>query len=123
MSNDWEVTVITDSGFFKKVRVDDCITRQDAEATALGMTGGKRVAMSNPKTYKDEPEFESDYSYNQPFRQSSYSGGTSEFEMYMSLFGCVGVLCLFLWIFSPVLSCLLAIGVILFLIGIHIWYK
>jgi len=62
MSKDWEVTVITDSGFFKKVRVDNCITRQDAEATALGMTGGKRVAMSNPKTYKDEPEFESDYS-------------------------------------------------------------
>jgi len=123
MSKDWEVTVITDSGFFKKVRVDDCITRQDAEATALGMTGGKRVAMSNPKTYNDEPEFESDYSYSQPIRQSSYSGGTSEFEMYMGLIGSVGFLCWLLWIFSPILSCLLAIGVILFVIGIHLRYK
>ena len=116
MSNDWEVTVITDSGFFKKVRVNDCISRQDAESSALGMTGGKRVAMSNPKTYKDEPEHEVDYSYNQPFQQSSYDGETSDAGMYMMTIFCVGVLCFFLWIFSPVLSCLLAISFILFLI-------
>jgi hypothetical protein len=116
MSKDWEVTVITDSGFFKKVRVDNCITRQDAEATALGMTGGKRVAMSNPKTYNDEPEFETDYSYNQPYRQSSYDEVPSDFQAYMMTIGCVGIICWFLWIFSPVLSCLLAISFILFLI-------
>jgi hypothetical protein len=57
---DWEVTVITDSNYIKKVRVDDCITRQDAEAQALGMTGAQRVVASNPKTYKDDAD--DDYS-------------------------------------------------------------
>ena len=123
MSNDWEVTVITDSGFFKKVRVDDCITRQDAESSALGMTGGKRVTMSNPKTYNDEPEHEVDYSYNQPYRQSSYDGEMSDFGMYMMMIGSVGFLCWFLWIFSPLLSCLLAIGYISLIIGINLKYK
>lgn len=116
MSNDWEVTAITDSGFFKKVRVNDCISRQDAEATALGMTGGKRIVMSNPKTYKDEPEYEVDYSYNQPYRQFSYNGETSDVQMYMIMIGSISFLCWFLWLFSPVLSCLLAICFILFLI-------
>jgi hypothetical protein len=53
---DWEVTVITDSNYIKKVRVADCITRQDAEAQALGMTGAQRVVVSNPKTYKDDAD-------------------------------------------------------------------
>jgi hypothetical protein len=65
---DWEVTVITDSNYIKKVRVDDCITRQDAEAQALGMTGAQRVVVSNPKTYKDDVD---DYSYT----SSSPDGG------------------------------------------------
>jgi hypothetical protein len=56
---DWEVTVVTDSNYIKKVRVDDCITRKDAEAAALGMTGAQRVIVSTPKTYKDTTE---DYS-------------------------------------------------------------
>ncbi len=51
---DWEVGVITESNYFKKVRVDDCVTRDDAEAAALGMTGGKRVTYCTPKTYKEE---------------------------------------------------------------------
>lgn len=51
---DWEVTVITDSNYIKKVRVNDCVTRTDAEAAALGMTGAQRVVVSNPKTYYDE---------------------------------------------------------------------
>jgi len=54
MSNDWEVTVVTDSNYLKKVRVNDCVTRADAESAALGMTGGKRVVVSNPKTYYDD---------------------------------------------------------------------
>lgn len=65
MSNDWEVTVITDSNYIKKVRVNDCVTRADAEAAALGMTGGKRVVVSNPKTYyedrtEERPSFDRD---------------------------------------------------------------
>lgn len=117
MSNDWEVTVITDSNFIKKVRVDDCITRQDAEAAALGMSGGKRVVVSNPKTYKDEVENEIDYSYNQPYRQSSYDDGEiSDAGMYGMFIGIIAFACWFLWILSPVLSCVLAIGFILFLI-------
>jgi hypothetical protein len=50
---DWEVGVITESNYIKKVRVNDCVTRTDAEASALGMTGGKRVIYSTPKTYND----------------------------------------------------------------------
>jgi hypothetical protein len=67
--SDWEVTVITDSNYIKKVRVDNCITRQDAEAQALGMTGAQRVVVSNPKTYKDDVD--DDYSYT----SSSPDGG------------------------------------------------
>jgi hypothetical protein len=63
---DWEVTVITDSNYIKKVRVDNCITRQDAEAQALGMTGAQRVSVSNPKTYKDDVDDEVDYSSHSP---------------------------------------------------------
>jgi hypothetical protein len=68
--SDWEVTVITDSNYIKKVRVADCITRQDAEAQALGMTGAQRVSVSNPKTYKDDVD---DYSST----SSSSDGGDS----------------------------------------------
>lgn len=50
----WEVTVITDSNYIKTVRVDNCNTRQDAEAAALGMTGAKQVLNSNTKTYKND---------------------------------------------------------------------
>lgn len=44
----WNVTVLTESGYIKTVQVDNCITREDAEAQALGMTGAKRVFNSNP---------------------------------------------------------------------------
>lgn len=50
---DWEVGVITESNYIKKVRVNDCVTRTDAEASALGMTGAQRVIYSTPKTYND----------------------------------------------------------------------
>ena len=65
--NDWEVTVITDSNYIKTIRVNDCYTRQDAEAAALGITGAKRVVVSNLKTY-----YEDDYSLD-----SSSIDGTS----------------------------------------------
>lgn len=51
---DWEVEVLTESNYLKKVRVNDCVTRDDAEAAALGMTGGKKVIYSTPKTYNDK---------------------------------------------------------------------
>jgi hypothetical protein len=51
---DWEVKVITQSGYIQSVRVDNCITREDANAAALGMTGAKSVIVSNPKTYYDD---------------------------------------------------------------------
>jgi len=50
---DWEVGVITESNYIKKVRVNHCVTRTDAEAAALGMTGAQRVVYSTPKTYND----------------------------------------------------------------------
>jgi hypothetical protein len=71
MSNDWEVTVVTGSNILKTVRVDNCITRADAEDAALGMTGGQRVVVSNPKTYswyEDDDKVESS-------NNSSSSGG------------------------------------------------
>lgn len=69
---DWEVTVMTDSNYIKRVRVDDCITRQDAEAQALGMTGAQRVVVSNPKTYKDDVD---DYSSSSSSSSTSSDGG------------------------------------------------
>jgi len=31
---DWEVTIVTESNYIKKIRVDNCITREDAEFQA-----------------------------------------------------------------------------------------
>jgi hypothetical protein len=53
---DWEVRVVTPSNYIQNVRVNDCITREDAEAAARGMTGSREVLNSNPKTYNDKPE-------------------------------------------------------------------
>jgi hypothetical protein len=77
---DWEVTVITDSNYIKKVRVDNCITRKDAEAQALGMTGAQRVVVSNPKTYKDDVD---DYSSTS---SSSDGGDGAGFLVLVALF-------------------------------------
>jgi hypothetical protein len=54
----WSVTVLTESNYIKTVQVKDCITRKDAEAAALGMTGAKKVFNSTPvsiyqETYDD----------------------------------------------------------------------
>jgi hypothetical protein len=51
----WDVTVVTDSGFYKKVKLEGYLTQQDAESAALGMTGGKKIlsaypSYSTPKT-------------------------------------------------------------------------
>jgi hypothetical protein len=44
----WNVTVLTESNYIKTVQVDNCITREDAEAAALGMTGARSVFNSTP---------------------------------------------------------------------------
>lgn len=40
---DWDVTVVTDSGFYKKLKLEGYLTQRDAESAALGMTGGKKI--------------------------------------------------------------------------------
>ena len=70
---DWEVTVMTDSNYIKRVRVNDCYTRTDAEASALGMTGAKKVLASTPKTYKDDVD--DDYSSSSSSSSTSSDGG------------------------------------------------
>ena len=52
----WDVKVVTESNYIKNVRVDNCITREDAEAAALGMSGAVRVINSNPVNYKDSED-------------------------------------------------------------------
>lgn len=47
----WDVTVSTDSGFYKKLTLEGYVTQKDAESAALGMTGGKKVVSIHP-SYK-----------------------------------------------------------------------
>jgi hypothetical protein len=44
----WDVTVSTDSGFYKKVRLEGYVSQRDAESAALGMTGGRKVVSIFP---------------------------------------------------------------------------
>lgn len=53
---DWEVRVVTPSNYTQNVRVNNCATREDAEAAARGMTGAREILNSNPKNYNDKPE-------------------------------------------------------------------
>lgn len=53
---DWEVAVRTETNYIKKVRVNDCISRSDAEEAALGMTGAKEICYSTIKSYEDNIE-------------------------------------------------------------------
>jgi hypothetical protein len=69
---DWEVTVMTDSNYIKRIRVNDCYTRTDAEASALGMTGAQRVLASTPKTYKDDVD---DDDYSSSSSSSTFTSG------------------------------------------------
>jgi hypothetical protein len=104
--SDWEVTVVTDSNYLKTVRVDDCITRTDAEAAALGMTGGKTVVVSNPKTYYDDKDYFSDYhnsqSSNSSFDSSIGALGGVAFLLllwFWKIILIVGVIALAIWLF------------------------
>ena len=48
---DWEVTVVTESNYLKKVTVTNCFNRQDAETEAISSTGARKVVISNPIHY------------------------------------------------------------------------
>lgn len=48
MTTNWDVTVSTDSGFYKKIRLEGYVTQQDAASAALGMTGGRKVVSIHP---------------------------------------------------------------------------
>jgi hypothetical protein len=45
---EWDVSVVTDSGIYKNLRIEGYYTQKDAEAAALGQTGAKRVAYCVP---------------------------------------------------------------------------
>jgi hypothetical protein len=81
---DWEVKVVTQSNYIQNVRVNNCMTREDAEASALGMTGGRNVITSTPKRYNDET-LTSQYveetvveNHYVPFSDDSYEDGSYE---------------------------------------------
>ena len=45
---EWDVSVVTDSGIYKNLRIEGYYTQKDAEAAALSQTGAKRVAFCVP---------------------------------------------------------------------------
>ncbi len=100
---DWEVGVITESNYIKKVRVNDCVTRIDAEASALGMTGAKRVIYSTPKSYNDNVE--------QNTSSSSNFGSNISFSGLLWLIG----ICLVISYWQYVLAFAIVCGLIWFL--------
>ena len=101
---DWEVAVRTQSNFIKTVRVNDCITRSDAEAAALGMTGAKEVCYSTPKSYCDEDE-----SYGSSEEINSNFSGVDPGGIFLIIF---------LLIFLAAWKYILIFG----LIGVIIWF-
>jgi len=66
---DWKVTVVTQSGYIQSVRVNDCITREDASAAALGMTGASRIIVCNPQNYDDSDNSNIPNKSNQTYEQ------------------------------------------------------
>jgi hypothetical protein len=104
---DWEVTIVTDSNYIKKVRVDDCITRRDAEVAALGMTGGKRVITSNPKNYENHTEIiiNNEITFNGVSYDYDIDEESEDGEIIVYLIP-VFLLLMILWFFSPVISCI-----------------
>jgi len=101
---DWEVTVMTQSNYIKKVRVDDCVTRTDAEEAALGMTGAQRVICSTPKTYNDDSGSSSSSSGSSISSDVSWTGilwlvGICLVFAYWQYFLAFGVICGLVWFF------------------------
>jgi hypothetical protein len=104
--NDWEVTVITDSNYIKKVQVSDCFTREDAEAQALGSTGAKKVIVSNPvrsSNYKKTVQTEKVDNYPNTTYNNDCDDESSPEVLFLLI---VFFICSILWIASPVISCI-----------------
>ena len=117
---DWEVTIVTDSNYIKKVRVSDCATRLDAEAQALGSTGAKRVIVSNPiNTYKRHDENvgvvdNTNYvTYNGKYDSD---GEIGKWEVERFFIGVMLVICAIFWSISPVLSCIIGALTVWFIV-------
>lgn len=55
---DWDVELVTDSGQYKRVRVEGYYNQQDAGAAALSQTGAKRIAWIFPAASNQEYETE-----------------------------------------------------------------
>ena len=55
---DWDVELVTDSGLYKRVRVEGYYNQRDAEAAALSQTGAKKIAWIFPATPIQEYEVE-----------------------------------------------------------------
>ncbi len=115
----WEVTVITNSNFIKKVRVDNCATKIDAEEAALSITGAKRVITSTPKKYKELESLDTSFTYDDSSQSSFSNDEISDSGMYLITIGSVLGLCALLWIISPVFSFILGALFTLFLYHIH----
>lgn len=83
-NQDWEVVVMTESNYVKKVRVSGYTTRQDAEAAALGMTGGTKVFTSNPVSV-NAPTYYEDSQSNQQVVNNYYPSGYDSEEYHQGL--------------------------------------
>jgi len=89
---DWEVTVITQGNYIKKVNVYDYNYRPDAEEAAISQTGAIKVLHSNPvSTYSNVEEDTSKSSSSRTYYYSS-SGDVPDidigpFEFYTAYLG------------------------------------
>lgn len=81
----WNVTVLTDSGYIKTIRVDNCITREDAEAQALGMSGGRSVFSSTPAPIFQEKYESLSVESNQTVVNNNYYYEDDDSDDYKSL--------------------------------------
>jgi len=99
--SDWEVTVRTQSGYIKKIRVDDCYSYNDVRDATKGITGSDDILGMSPKDYKDN----SSEQYNQYDSPGLDLGGFFVIILglilfaawkYILIFGLIGVI---IWFF------------------------
>ena len=88
---EWDVSVVTDSGIYKNLRIEGYFTQKDAEAAALSQTGAKRVAFCVPaapsfasESSDDSQVVEVHHYYQEPEEDDSeYYESLDEQEMEM----------------------------------------
>lgn len=102
--SDWEVTVRTNSGYIKKIRVNDCYSYNDVRDATKGMTGSDDILGMSPKQYDD----------NKPSPSSNSSNSDSSPEVDIAGFFVI----IFLLIFIAAWKYILLFG----LIGVSVWY-